>query len=128
MSDQNVIGRKDGTITRARGIARTTPDKHWQKDRIRCTTSTPTNEHADNLDSSEEDPHAQEILAEDDEDDDDRLAKDLRRLRITQQDLKTQRYTTHCPSCNMYRLNHIGRAQSYPTPKHVELGCTNSRA
>ena len=121
VTDQNIIGLKYGTVTRARSIARTTPDKQWQKDRILRMASTPTNEHAEQLDSieSEDAPHAPPVLVEENEEEDEKLARELRRLRITQQDLKRHGYTSHCPKCNMYRLNQIGRAQAF----HHTEGC-----
>ena len=59
-SDRNNIGLRGGTITRARGIARPTPERRWQHERIMHLASTPINEHTQILASIEEepDPHA----------------------------------------------------------------------
>lgn len=78
-------------------------------------TWTPIHENTKDIDSIEEAdrPHAPPDLPQDADNDDQRLASDHRQLRITKRDLRRYGYTSHCPKCNLDKLNQDGRAQAF---------------
>ena len=58
-SDQNVLALSDGSVTRARAMARVIPSMRWSAERIMKISATPFNEKQQGLDSieGEESPH-----------------------------------------------------------------------
>ena len=106
-SGENIVGLKDGSATRARGICKTTPEKRLQKDRLCGMLPTPIKENVHDLDRLEDEdrPRALPELPKDEKNDDVDTTNEIRRRRTTKTDIKKYGYTSHCPTRNLYRLN-----------------------
>ena len=108
-SDQNFIGRWDGSVVRARGMARLIPSKRWDAKRIERIMATPMSEKTQLQDAIEEqlEPHANRDDATD-------AAKDERlkaRLKITAKDLREHGFTDGCRRCYLHRGGMHARAR-----------------
>ena len=116
-SDQNFIGLSDGTVTRARAIARAVASKRWQPLRLERNTSTPWTATTSAMDKITEhvDPHASDVpWQEETIDDDMRMPKGS---RIILAGIQRHVYPEHCPKCNLHKIDEVERAQ---TAEHTE--------
>ena len=117
-SDQNFIGLADGSVTRAKGIARTVPSKKWQPRRLELLRATPWSEQSKNQDSIDElehpsamrKPAQKEQLGEDD--------AVQRRVPSAEKDLLRFGYTEGCPICNLFLVGDKARAHH---SRHAEF-------
>ena len=118
-SDQNYVGRPDGTVVRARALVRVVPSKRWQPVRLARITNTPSTESTASIDQIEEGeaPHAAEPSPQDEP-----MSRDeplgLRRVKITLANVKGVWFPPGCPKCNLYDIGQMQRAQG---ANHTEM-------
>ena len=118
-SDQNFIGLSNGSVVRARGMARTTLANRWQQERAARIVAVPWDETPRGLDRLEEQPAPHAIHRPDDDhrdaEDDSRIVK---RIKIIYDDIKRLGGTPHCPKCDLYNAGVTGQANKAKHSEH----------
>lgn len=96
-SDQHFIGLNSGDVVCARAMVRVVPNIRWSSDRISKIQTTPMTFRSGNLDQIEEstEPHSHPEPSADAE----VTARQGRRLRVLDADVKQYGYTESCPRC-----------------------------
>ena len=101
--DQQFIWLSDGSVARAKGIARPVPAKRWQARRLELLRATPWNEQTRTQNSIEpsQTPHAIDKPQLQHEQTGEQDGKPSRRFPILGADLGRLGYTPHCPKSNL---------------------------
>ena len=101
-SDQNFIGTNSGDVVCARAIVRVVPNMRWDPERISRIKTSPMEFKIGNLDRIEEesDPHAHPEPSPDGNE-----ARQIRRLRIMDADVRKHGFTDSCQRCEFLRQN-----------------------